>query len=277
MAEQKNNRCENLVVVVTGASKGIGASLSRELVKRGSKVVLAARSAEALNTLQSELGAEHTFAVVADVTKRADHESLLAAAIEHFGKVDVWVNNAGQGITRSVEELTDDDFDQMMLVNTKSALYGMQTVVPYFKQQGKGQVINVSSMLGRIASAPLRSAYCAAKHALNSLTCSYRLEMKKQGYNDIHICLFSPGPVATDFGLNALHGGPDNRNIPGSQNVDEVGVVMADQIEHLRVDVYSRPIYHQFISDYYSAEDKSLAESRPPFVFPAPAPAPSSN
>ena len=76
--------------------------------------------------------------IVADVTRRADVERLKDTALQTFGRVDVWINNAGRGITRPVLELTDDDVDQIMAVNLKSALYGMQVIVPYFQQQGKG-------------------------------------------------------------------------------------------------------------------------------------------
>jgi len=89
------------------------------------------------------------------------------AALAKFGHIDVWVNNAGRGISRLVSELTDEDIDEMMLVNVKSALYGMQAVLAHFGERGSGRIINVSSMLGRVPFAPIRSAYPASKHALN--------------------------------------------------------------------------------------------------------------
>jgi NAD(P)-dependent dehydrogenase (short-subunit alcohol dehydrogenase family) len=118
--------------------------------------------------------------------------------------------------------LTDDDFDDMMLVNCKSALYGMQIASKHFKECRAGQIINVSSMLGRIPFSSARSAYCASKHALNSLTCSLRVDLRAQGFDQIHVTLVTPGVVATDFGLNARHGGMDNRQLPGAQPVEEV-------------------------------------------------------
>eukprot|EP00128_Syssomonas_multiformis_P014652 Colp12_sorted_trinity150504_noHs@18205 len=154
----------------------------------------------------------------------------------------------------------------MMLINCKSNLYGMQAVIGHFKERRQGQIINVSSMLGRIPFASMRSAYCAAKHALNSITCSMRVDMQNQGYNKIHVTTLHPGPVQTLFGVNAMHGGPDNRTLPGSQPVGEVAESMASAIENPRPDVYTREAYHDMVTKYYSAKDVREIESRPPFT-----------
>lgn len=124
-----------------------------------------------------------------------------------FGHVDVWINNAGRGIGRSVLELTDDDFDEMMSVNVKSAIYGMQVVIPHFKERGRGHLINVSSFLSRVPFVTFRAAYSAAKAALNILTANLRMELKA-AYPEIHISIVMPGTVATDFSKNALWGTP---------------------------------------------------------------------
>src|SRR3954469_5371035 len=147
------------VIVITGASDGIGAALATLTGSNGAHVVLAARREAALQGVAAASGGE-TLVVRMDVTRREDHARLLASAIARFGHVDVWVNNAGRGITRTVLELTDSDVDDIMLVNVKSALYGMQEVVPHFQARGTGHVINVSSMLGRIPLATFRSVYC---------------------------------------------------------------------------------------------------------------------
>ncbi|HUK65011.1 MAG TPA: SDR family oxidoreductase, partial [Dongiaceae bacterium] len=213
------------VIVITGASGGIGAALARLAGGRGARVVLAARRAQELGQVAAQSGAD-AVAVVADVTRRAEVERVLDAALTGFGHVDVWVNNAGRGITRMVSELTDDDFDEMMLVNAKSALYGMQAVLPHFKERGTGHIINISSMLGRVPFFVTRSAYSAAKHALNSLTANLRIELREK-YPGIHVTSVHPGVVATEFGVHALHGGPDSRNLPGAQPVGEVAQVIA--------------------------------------------------
>jgi NAD(P)-dependent dehydrogenase (short-subunit alcohol dehydrogenase family) len=164
----------------------------------------------------------------------------VAQTLERFGGIDVWVNNVGRGITRNPSELTDDDVDAVMQVNVKSALYGMQSVLPHFKARGRGHIINVSSMLGRAPFAVIRSAYCGAKHFLNALTATFRAEVQAT-HPDIQVSLVSPGVVRTDFGLNALHGGPDSRTFPGSQSAEEVAEVLMDVVRTRHADVYTRP------------------------------------
>src|SRR5262249_22641441 len=116
---------------------------------------------------------------------------------------------------------------------------------------------NVSSMLGRVPVAPIRSAYSASKAFLNSLTADLRNELRPAG---VHVTLVSPGVVQTDFGLNALHGGPDNRTLPFSQTAQQVADVIADTIERPRADVYTQPQGQQRIAAYYSAEDMGAFE-----------------
>ncbi|MDB4976807.1 MAG: 3-oxoacyl-[acyl-carrier protein] reductase [Myxococcaceae bacterium] len=255
---------KNKVIVITGASAGIGAALSQLVASRGARPVLLARREAELQAVASRCGAE-ALPVVADVTRRDQVERALETALARFGTVDVWVNNAGRGITKMASELSDEDFDDMMLVNVKSALYGMQAVLPYYKRRGAGQIINVSSLLGRVPLAPFRSAYCAAKHAMNSLTASLRLELRAD-YPGIHVCTVHPGVVATDFGLNALHGGLDSRQFPGAQSADDVAAVIAGMIEQPRADVYTREGAQKMIVDYYAAEDMGDAETRAPFM-----------
>ena len=101
-------------------------------------------------------------------------------AIAAFGAVDIWVNNVGRGNNASVLELTDEQFDEMMAVNVKSALYGMQAIVPHFKERGHGHLINVSSFLSRVPIATYRSAYNAAKAALNALTANLRMDLRRE-------------------------------------------------------------------------------------------------
>jgi len=252
------------VIVITGASGGIGAALAELVSGRGARVALLARREKELREVAARCGPE-TLPIVSDVTRREDVEGALAASLARFGHVDVWVNNAGRGITRLVSELTDDDFDEMMQVNAKSALYGMQAVLPHFRARGRGHIINVSSMLGRLPFALVRSAYSAAKHALNSLTANFRMELRAD-YPGIHVSSVHPGVVATEFGVHARHGGPDSRQMPGAQTAQEVAQVIAGLIDHPRADVYTRPGAQQMVVGYYAAEDMGLAEQQPPFV-----------
>ena len=259
---------QDRVVVITGASSGIGAAVAEAAAKIGHKPVLAARRKSALDVVADRCG-EEALCVVTDVTRRDEVERLRNAAIKHFGHIDVWINNAGRGSNRQVAQITDADFDEMMLVNVKSALYGMQAIVPHFQSRQHGHIINISSMLGRIPYASIRSAYSAAKHALTSLSTSLRLDLKAE-YPNIHVSTVFPGVVATDFGNNAVGGGPDSRQMPNAQPVGEVAQLILDLIEHPRAEVYSRPTYHDQVKAYFSAHDVAELESRPPFM-PAPA------
>jgi NAD(P)-dependent dehydrogenase (short-subunit alcohol dehydrogenase family) len=227
------------VTVITGASSGIGAALAAELARRGDAVVLAARRADRLAEVAHGLPGD-PLTVTADVTRRADVVRLFDAAIARFGRVDIWVNNAGRGISRPLEALGDDDLDAMIRDNVKSALYGMQAVLPHFKARGDGTLVNVSSMLSRTPFAPFRAAYSAAKAAMNSLTETLRLELARD-FPRVRIALVLPGVVATDFGLNALGGGPDSRTLPGAQSAEEVARAIADGIAEGRQDIYTHP------------------------------------
>jgi len=252
------------VIMITGASAGIGAALAETCASRGAKLVLLARRPEALAEVAARCDTP-TLTVSADVTRRADLERAVVAALAEFGQIDVLVNNAGRGISRPVTELSDEDLDDMWLTNVKSVMYGVQAVLPHFRSRGRGQIVNVSSVLGRVPFAGVRSAYSAAKHALNSLTANLRMELRPAG---IDVTLVLPGVVATGFGTNALHGGADSRTIPGAQAVEEVATVIADVIEKPCAEVYTRPQYKQMVTNYYSAPDLAEVETRPPFVMP---------
>jgi short-subunit dehydrogenase len=226
------------VIVITGASGGIGAAFAKVAAADGARVVLVARRPVELEAARAACGHD-ALAIVADVTRRSEVERIVAQTLERFGGIDVWINNVGQGITRNPSALTDDDIDAVMQVNVKSALYGMQSVLPHFKARGRGQVINVSSMLGRTPFAVIRSAYCGAKHFLNALTATFRAEVQAT-HPDIQFSLVSPGVVRTDFGLNAMHGGPDSRSFPETQSAEEVAAVLLDVVRTRQADVYTR-------------------------------------
>jgi len=241
---------QNKVVAITGASSGIGAALAELVAKQGASVALIARREDALRAVAARCG-ERALPIVADVTDRGEVKRALNETLRRFGRLDVWVNNAGRGITRPPSELTDQDVDDMMRVNVKSVLYGMQEVLPVFKASGTGHVINISSMLGRVPFATFRSAYSASKHYVNALTAMFRDELR-QTHPGIEISLVSPGVVRTEFGVNALYGGPDSRQLPGGQSAEEVAAVIADVIATPRPDVYTRLGSRAQVADYYA-------------------------
>ena len=226
------------VVVITGASGGIGAALARQLGVRGDRLVLAARREAELRTVARDIGGD-ALVVPTDVTERAQVERLRDLALARFGAVDVWVNNAGRGITKPVLELTDEEFDLMMAVNVKSALYGMQAIAPHLLERRRGQIVNVSSMLSRVPFATYRSAYNAAKHALNALTANARVDLHAK-CSDVHVTLVIPGLVSTEFGRNALYGSPPPPQM-GAQTANEVASVIVDAIDHPVAEAYTNP------------------------------------
>jgi short-subunit dehydrogenase len=239
------------VVVITGASTGIGAALARRLAAAGTELVLVARRREALEAVAKDCGGT-TLVIAADATKREDVKRVVKESLRRFGRIDVWVNNVGQGITCMPSQLTERDIDDMVRLNVSSALYGMQEILSHFKERNSGHVINISSMLGRVPYAVFRSAYSGAKHFLNALTDNFRAEVQAT-HPGIQFSLVSPGPVRTDFGLNALHGGPDSRQIPNSQSAEEVAAVIAEVIESRRPDVYTSPGAQARVAAHYAA------------------------
>ena len=239
------------VIVITGASSGIGAALARQLAARGDYLMLAARRAKELGTLARSCGRD-TYAFTTDVTRRQDVNRLRDEALRTFDHVDVWVNNAGRGITRKVLDLTDEDVDEMVTVNVKSALYGMQAIVPHFQERGQGHLINISSMLGRVPFATFRSVYSASKSALNSLTANLRMDLRAE-FPNIHISLVLPGMVATDFAANALHGPAGIGAVSTAQTAEEVAAVIINLIDQPRAEVYTNPdILVEQVKRYYS-------------------------
>jgi short-subunit dehydrogenase len=226
--------------------------------------VLAARREPELAAIAKRIGAT-ALIVPTDVTKRADVDRLRERALAKFGVIDVWVNNAGRGISRMVSELTDADLDDMMLTNVKSVVYGIQAVLPHFRERKRGHIITISSGLSRLPIAPQRGAYSAAKAAVNLLMGSLRGELHGQ-FPDIHCSTVIPGVVATDFGKNALHGGVDSRQLPGAQPVEEVAQVIADLVEHPRAEVYTRKQMQEMTAKYFAADDVATIEAQ--FVRP---------
>jgi short-subunit dehydrogenase len=254
-------------IVITGASAGIGAEFARRLARDGNNLVLAARRLAELQQIAAEaesLGAPRAVAVAADVSDRAQVALVAKAAVGAFGGFDIWINNAGRGIDKSVLDLTGDEFDEIMAVNTKSALYGSQIAAEHFLERGHGHIINVSSFLGRVPLALHRSAYNAAKAALNALTANFRVELHKRN-SAIHVTLLMPGMVATDFAKNSKNAPPGVTSYSGPhvQTTAQVADIVAGIIAQPIAEVYTNPASSDMARRYFDDVAAFEAGSNP--------------
>jgi NADP-dependent 3-hydroxy acid dehydrogenase YdfG len=184
----------NKVVVITGASSGLGEATARLLAAEGATVVLGARRADRLQTLARELGGK-AIAVETDVTDRAQVKALVDKAVQGFGRLDVMLNNAGVMPQSRIEQLKVDEWDQMVDVNIKGVLYGIAAALPVMRAQKSGHFINVSSVAGHKVG-PGSSVYAATKFAVRALSEGLRQEVKP--YN-IRTTVISPGAVVTEL------------------------------------------------------------------------------
>jgi NADP-dependent 3-hydroxy acid dehydrogenase YdfG len=187
---------EGKVVVITGASSGIGEATARELARRGAKVVLGARRTDRLDTLVAELRKDGYAAtsVKTDVTKLEDMQRLFKQALDEFGRVDVWINNAGIMPLSPLDALKIDEWNQMIDVNIRGVLHGIAAALPHFKQVKSGQFINVSSIGGRIAIAT-GAVYCGTKFAVHAISDALRQEVG----GDIRVTIVAPGVVESEL------------------------------------------------------------------------------
>jgi NADP-dependent 3-hydroxy acid dehydrogenase YdfG len=199
--EKKGMETSNItgkVVVITGASSGIGESTAKLLAQKGAKVVLGARRKGRIDTIVKEISAEGGKAIgfTVDVTKRAEVEALINEAVDRFGRVDVIVNNAGIMPIAPIEALKVDEWDRQIDVNIKGLLYGAAAALPHMQRQKSGHIINMASVFGIKMFAPGGTVYCATKAAVRALTEGLRMELHSQ---NIRCTMISPGAVATEL------------------------------------------------------------------------------
>lgn len=195
MSDNKN--FAGKVVVITGASSGLGEATARMLAAMGASVVLGARRAERLQALVDNIkaGGGQALAVTTDVTKREQVQALVDAAVKEFGRLDVIINNAGIMPQSLLENLKVDEWDAMIDVNIKGVLYGIAAALPYMKEQKSGHIINVASVAGHRVG-PGSSVYAATKFAVRALSEGLRQEVKPYG---LRTTIISPGAVATEL------------------------------------------------------------------------------
>jgi NAD(P)-dependent dehydrogenase (short-subunit alcohol dehydrogenase family) len=188
------------VVVITGASSGIGAATAREAAARGMAVVLAARGAKALEAVAEQCRADggRALAVPTDVTDPAAVEDLAARAVAEFGRIDGWVNNAAVSSVGLFEEIPLDELRRVIEVNLLGVVYGMRVALPRLRAAGGGVLINNASVLAEVA-VPYQSAYNAAKHGVRGLSDTVRQELRTTGEKRIAICTLLPGGIDTPF------------------------------------------------------------------------------
>jgi len=186
------------VVVITGASSGLGASTAKLLARHGAKVVLGARRKDRIDAVVQEISVAGGTAIgfAADVTKRADVEALIQGAVDRFGRVDVLVNNAGIMAIAPIQLLKVEEWDRQIDVNIRGVLYGVAAALPHMQQQQSGHIINLASVTGIKVFAPGGTVYSATKFAVRALTEGLRMELHAA---NIRCTMISPGAVASEL------------------------------------------------------------------------------
>jgi short-subunit dehydrogenase len=196
-------KLEGKVAVITGASMGIGEAIAKLFLQEGAKVVLCARDLPRTRAAEQRIGGGvNTLSVACDVSRREQVDALVKAAIAKFGRIDIFVNNAGFGLNDAVADIDMAEFRRMFDTNLFGAVECMQAVIPVMRQQGGGDIVNISSVSGYI-STPYMSGYAATKHAMNAIGKAARMELLRHNINVLTVC---PGYIATDFVKNMVKG-----------------------------------------------------------------------
>jgi short-subunit dehydrogenase len=193
---------QDKVVIITGASEGIGLATARLFAEAGAKVALAARSADTLTTIVNELHEQQreAIAVPTDIRNKDAIEALVDSVFQQYGRIDILINNAAQGVRSHVADVDIDQFRQIFELNVLGPVEAMQAVIPKMRQNGGGLIINVSSNVTHL-HLPAISAYAATKAALNMISDTAREELASE---NIRITTMFPNATATNFGQNSL-------------------------------------------------------------------------
>ncbi len=189
------------VVIVTGASSGVGEAAARQFAKHGARVVLAARTAAKINKVAKSLKG---LAVPTDITRRSDLEALLAKTLAAHGRIDVLVNNAAANARGDLDTLDPADIETVLDTNLKAPMLLTRLALPHLRKT-RGVVVNVASIAGHVPL-PHEAPYCASKWGLRGFTFAVNEEMRDAG---VSVCVVSPGPIATPFVLDDLEHVPD--------------------------------------------------------------------
>lgn len=197
------------VVIITGASKGIGAEVARQLAKQGAKLVLTARDEAALEAVarECEAAGAATKVVIADVAKQAECKTIVDGALAAFGRIDTLVNNAGATMWAKFEDIDDMTIlERIMQINYMGAVYCTHYALPHIKST-KGRIVGIASLTGKVG-VPTRTGYAASKHAMAGFFDSLRIELQETG---VTVTMVYPGFVSTGIRENAS--GPDGKPI----------------------------------------------------------------
>jgi short-subunit dehydrogenase len=215
------------VVVVTGASMGIGLATARSLADAGAKVVLAARSTDKLMQLAEELhqAGHDALVVTTDMRNQAEVAQLVETTVQHYGRIDVLINNAGQAVAGTVAELDLEAYRQVIELNVFGPIYAIQASVPQMRANGGGIIINVSSMVSKM-QIPGLGGYASTKAALNTLSNTARGELAA---DNIRVITVYPRMTSTDFGRNSI----GNRQVRQQQRGNVRPDVVIDSAEYV--------------------------------------------
>ena len=227
-------------IVITGASSGFGRLAALKLGRQGARVVLAARDETALREVATEIEAHggEALAVPTDMADWNQVEALAQAAIERFGRIDTWVNNAGVGIAGLIKDVDVADFQRLVQVNVMGVLHGIKAAMPHMERFGGGAFINIGSVAG-VRTFPLQTVYSATKHAVKAITEGLRLELDREP-GDWHVTYIAPAAINTPFFADARArlGGVQVDAPPPVYSPEDVADSIVFAVEHPRRDIF---------------------------------------
>ncbi|WP_235147989.1 MULTISPECIES: SDR family oxidoreductase [Fischerella] len=248
-------RIRDSVIVITGASSGIGRATALEFAKQGATLLLAARREAALQDVAQQckqLGGQ-ALAVPTDVTDESAVQALARRAIENFGRLDVWVNNAAVSLFARFEDVPPEAFRRVIDTNLFGYVHGARAALPYFREQGSGILINVSSVVA-ITGQPYTSPYTISKYAIRGLSDSLRMELYLDNAPDIHVCTVLPASIDTPIFQHAA-------NYTGRKTKALSPVYPAKDVAEAIVGLVNRPQREIIVGQagYLLALEKTLA------------------
>ena len=220
-------KVDGKIIIVTGASSGIGLATARHLAKQGAKIVLVARSEEKLKEIAKNL--PDSLVIPTDMTKPQEIQEMVTKVMDHFGRIDILINNAGQGYDAPVEKINIATFHQIFDLDVVGPLVAMQQVIPIMRKQGEGAIINISSGTA-LMYLPNMSAYSSLKRALVAVSLTAREELKK---DNIHVSVVYPYITDTAFEKNTIKEYGENGQLQEEDNNGTFNLPKPDSAEYV--------------------------------------------